>query len=183
MSDLTERLRDAIITNVTGSESYHGEYPALDGVSEAVAEAMTEVVTPLLDRIDFQAEVIDSQGRRIEGLERQVEAEISDMVMVAGEVSKVYDELTRGRISKPNTVASAVISEHDETCYFKEERDEARAKVEHLTTKVARLREALERALDIALDQTIRCGLARTLMAEACKDVLWPDTEETTDGE
>ncbi|MDF7810718.1 hypothetical protein [Hymenobacter sp. YC55] len=41
----------------------------------------------------------------------QVKRELADYHGILEEVSKVYDTLTRGNISKPNTLASAVIAE------------------------------------------------------------------------
>ncbi len=46
---------------------------------------------------------------RAEQAEQELANEIADMMLVAGEVSKVYDELTYGKLSKPNTRADAVI--------------------------------------------------------------------------
>lgn len=41
-------------------------------------------------------------------------AELNDYRMLLESVPKVYDHVTGGRVSKPNTIASAVIAEHDE---------------------------------------------------------------------
>jgi hypothetical protein len=41
-------------------------------------------------------------------------ADLADLAMVVGEVAKVYDHITGGRISKCNTLAAAVIGEADE---------------------------------------------------------------------
>jgi len=43
----------------------------------------------------------------------RVDAELSDLFAILDEVPKVYDHVTRSRISKPNTAASAVISAAD----------------------------------------------------------------------
>jgi hypothetical protein len=43
----------------------------------------------------------------------QVKRELFDYHMILGEVPKVYDAVTGGRISKPNTVADAVIGEFE----------------------------------------------------------------------
>lgn len=43
----------------------------------------------------------------------KVMRELSDFSVMLDEVPKVYDHVTGGRISKPNTCASAVIAEHD----------------------------------------------------------------------
>jgi hypothetical protein len=40
----------------------------------------------------------------------QVKKELHDYHVVTSNVSKVYDSITNGRISKPNTLASAVIA-------------------------------------------------------------------------
>ena len=47
----------------------------------------------------------------------KVKAELYDYKIVMEEVSKVYDHITNGRISKPNTQSDVVISE-TEDCYF-----------------------------------------------------------------
>lgn len=44
-----------------------------------------------------------------------VKNELSDFSHMLDQVPKVYMEVTRGRISKPNTYASAVISEFNNT--------------------------------------------------------------------
>lgn len=44
----------------------------------------------------------------------QIKKELYDYHCIMREVSKVYDHITRGRISKPNTVAEAVIGEADD---------------------------------------------------------------------
>lgn len=40
----------------------------------------------------------------------QIQNELDDFHMVIGNVSKVYAHITKGRISKPNTIAEEVIS-------------------------------------------------------------------------
>lgn len=45
-----------------------------------------------------------------------VKAELHDYAMLLESVPEVYCHITGGRISKPNTIASAVIAEHDDTC-------------------------------------------------------------------
>ena len=45
---------------------------------------------------------------------RLLDNEIHDVQMISHEVSKVYDALTHGRISKPHTAADCVISEVEE---------------------------------------------------------------------
>jgi hypothetical protein len=46
----------------------------------------------------------------------QIKLELSDYRVIITEVSRVYDDLTHGRISKPNTAAEAVIAVHDGVC-------------------------------------------------------------------
>lgn len=49
------------------------------------------------------------------GLTRDdIAAELADLRMIAGEVGKVYDHVTGGRVSKPTTLASVVISLADD---------------------------------------------------------------------
>lgn len=46
--------------------------------------------------------------------EERVKAELHDFWLILTEVPKVYDHVTRGRLSNPNTAAEHVISAHDE---------------------------------------------------------------------
>lgn len=46
----------------------------------------------------------------------QIKRELGDYRRFMHEVSIAYCELTHSRISKPNTLASAVVSQHDEVC-------------------------------------------------------------------
>lgn len=62
---------------------------------------------------DFWAPIVAPDG--VLNLE-QVKAELHDYYTLICEVPKVYDHITGGRISKPNTLASVVIAEHDEIC-------------------------------------------------------------------
>lgn len=57
---------------------------------------------------DFWQDLVAPLGRLDEDL---VKAELFDYRIVMQEVTKVYDELTCGRISKPNTAAVHVIGE------------------------------------------------------------------------
>lgn len=50
--------------------------------------------------------------------EDQVKRELHDYANMMKEVSEVYDHVTGGRISKPNTLAFEVISEADEHMQF-----------------------------------------------------------------
>lgn len=51
----------------------------------------------------------------------QVKRELHDCHLYVTEVPKVYDHVTAGRISKPNTSAHAVISEHDELFAYRQD--------------------------------------------------------------
>ena len=59
----------------------------------------------------FWKEIVEKDG--VLDLD-QVKRELHDYHRMLGEVPKVYDHVTGGRISKPNTPASAVIAEHDD---------------------------------------------------------------------
>ena len=50
----------------------------------------------------------------VERLRGELEAERSDIKMIIGEVSKVYDHITGGRISYPHTLAEVVTAAADE---------------------------------------------------------------------
>lgn len=73
-----------------------------------------------------------------------LEAERDASDAIAREVSKVYDHLTSGAVSYSHTLASAVIAEHDERCYFRAERDAALAEARTLRDAL----DAGERAFD-----------------------------------
>lgn len=45
-----------------------------------------------------------------------VKAELHDYAVLLESVPKVYCHITHNRISKPNTIAAAVIAEHDDVC-------------------------------------------------------------------
>lgn len=47
----------------------------------------------------------------------QVVRELYDYKLLLDEVPKVYDHVTWGRISKPNTLASEVIAAHNDICH------------------------------------------------------------------
>lgn len=48
----------------------------------------------------------------------QLKLELCDYHMLIQEVPKVYDHITWGRISKPTTLASEVISVHDDLWHY-----------------------------------------------------------------
>lgn len=86
-------------------------------------------------------------------LKRQVDNEISDMMMVAGEVSVVYDTLTNSRLSKPNTMAQHVIDavqeaqkQHEEEV-IKEALEPIEVELESAEADANRLAEALNALL------------------------------------
>lgn len=89
----------------------------------------------------------------VECLQRQVDNEIHDMIVVAGEVSVVYDTLTNGRLSKPNTLSQHIIDAVNEVQQQHEEEaikdalepiEDARESAE---ADAERLAEALDHAL------------------------------------
>ena len=59
-----------------------------------------------LQSADFWSNWVYPDGATAE----QVQNELDDFHMVIGNVSKVYDHITKGRIFKPNTIAEDVIS-------------------------------------------------------------------------
>lgn len=67
----------------------------------------TRVIPP--DRLSEFWRGIYPEGMTIE----QVNNELHDLEFMAEQVPKVYMHVTGGRISKPNTYAHEVISEHD----------------------------------------------------------------------
>lgn len=78
------------------------------------------IVTDLLDEIDRLQSLIDSEDFWTNEvypngvMPQQVQNELSDYHAIIGEVAKVYDTITGGRISKPNTRADDVISETED---------------------------------------------------------------------
>ncbi len=60
---------------------------------------------------EFWKEIIEDENGNINF--DQIKRELSDFHFIINEVPKVYMEITGGRISKPNTYASEVISEYE----------------------------------------------------------------------
>lgn len=58
----------------------------------------------------------DQMKTRAEKAEQNLEAEISTIAEICGEVAKVYFHITNGGISKSNTMADVVIAVHDDIC-------------------------------------------------------------------
>lgn len=62
---------------------------------------------------EFWQPLVTSETTHVASLD-QIQRELYDYFVMMGEVSKVYDAVTGGRVSKPNTCAEAVISEFDD---------------------------------------------------------------------
>jgi len=60
---------------------------------------------------DFWKDIVTKEDGTIDI--EQVKKELYDYSQYMHETSKVYDAVTRGRVSKPNTLASAVIGEYE----------------------------------------------------------------------
>jgi hypothetical protein len=73
-----------------------------------LTKALTEYNS--LQSADFWSNWVYPDGATPE----QIQNELDDFHMVIGNVSKVYDHITKGRISKPNTLAEEVISVADD---------------------------------------------------------------------
>ena len=91
-------------------------------------------------------------------LQRALDDEIHDIAMVSQEVSRVYDYLTNGRISKPNTKAEAVLAVieevqnkviQEETADMRHALDEANEKHGWLQAEL----DAFKRRLDGELEE------------------------------
>lgn len=82
-------------------------------VESALRSVVDEVGSGMFPGVEL--EVFRDLCRRVAAydpeLAQAVGRELADYDMILGEVSKVYDTLTRGRISKQNTRADAVIAE------------------------------------------------------------------------
>ena len=86
---------------------------------------------------------------------RGVADELADYSMILDNVGKVYCHVTGGRISKANTLASAVIAVSDD--YFSElVREEAADLIEALTAERDGLRGGLEPFARL-YDETVKC--------------------------
>lgn len=53
----------------------------------------------------------------------ELEADLADYEQVLDEVSKVYDDITSGRVLKPNTTARDVLREHEAVCWAEHENE------------------------------------------------------------
>jgi len=68
----------------------------------------------------------------------QVKRELYDYAQFMEETSKVYDHITMGRVSKPNTTAEAVIAEADEVLNdlireaIEEDREDRKDRKDHI---------------------------------------------------
>lgn len=102
-----------------------------DRILAAIGAAVQPSVAVPADRLSDFWRGIYPDGITVE----KVCDELHDLEFLAGEVPKVYDHVSGGRISKPNTFAFEVIGEHDRC----RERDieEALAEVTADPTKAA----------------------------------------------
>jgi len=66
---------------------------------------------------DFWKELLCGESGKVDM--QKVKADLYDYHFILGEVSKVYDHVSGGRISKPNTHADAVLGEHDDQFFQK----------------------------------------------------------------
>ena len=78
----------------------------------------------------------------------QLKLELFDYYVIFSEVSKVYDELTGSRISKPNTYAYEVISRANEYMeeLWEEERKERDQEIQQLENEILALQEKIKNA-------------------------------------
>lgn len=101
--------------------------------AEAENKRLREMVEGRFDGYDQDGEPVlprgwvPVDGGRLDELEA-AEAELEGFAEVLSEVAKVYDDLTRGFVSKPTTRAADVVAQHDEHCRFKADRDAHQAR-------------------------------------------------------
>jgi len=69
---------------------------------------------------DFWSNIVYPEGATPE----QIQAELTDYITILNEVSIVYDHVTGGRISKPNTLSGAVIGEFEDLWEMKGDNDD-----------------------------------------------------------
>lgn len=79
--------------------------------------AMSRIVAAQLETLEKRLAAFDWVAGLYEGRELtrdDVASELADLQMIAGEVGEVYCHVTGGRISKPTTLAQAVIAVSDD---------------------------------------------------------------------
>jgi hypothetical protein len=97
---------------------------------------------------DFWTNIVYPEGATAE----QVQNELNDYHTILDNVSKVYDHITGGRISKPNTLAYEVISVADD--YYDELKSEdVKEELKYLQEKIIKLiEEDTEKEEDTGLE-------------------------------
>lgn len=95
---------------------------------------------------EFWAGILDAPGV---DREDRIKRELHDYSFLMDEVPKVYDHVSGGRISKPNTMAFEVIGQHDDLCADKAAvADDLRT----LVSETSDLDELRRQVLDYARD-------------------------------
>jgi hypothetical protein len=95
----------------------------LGAENQALAEAMAAFDAAVLEDGDHEVRAVFAEfwepivrpGGRWDLA--QVMRELHDYSGLLDQVRLVYDEITRGRISKPNTLAADVLGVHEEVCH------------------------------------------------------------------
>lgn len=93
-------------------------------------ENTTDMREEHLDKLECLASEPGSvfSGKVVIRLIAQIRAEWHDVSAMCSEVSQVYDHVTGGRVSKPNTIAADVIEQADS--YFWSHLSEVKAEME-----------------------------------------------------
>ena len=108
--------------------------------------------------------------------------EMHDVMMLAEISSKVFDHVTGGKASKPNTDASVICALADEVC--NEVADEhAKEMTEHLTDDIAHLQRRLEEAEKLINEIRPRPSGCREYddTCWACRAVKWMEDKQDAD--
>jgi hypothetical protein len=114
------------------------ELSVLQTLMTTFVDQVVELVQELLERRSLVQSRPD-QDERAEAAEHNFAVEHGALIALEGDVSRVYDEVTFGMFSKPNTSPSAIIE-----------------RVEELRAKD--IKEAVAHAIDVVMDEFELCS-------------------------
>lgn len=108
-----QRIKAADPTSVRPHAVTHASAAPINWPAEFRAFAQSHGVNPEVVEcfIDFWWPILEKEGRLDLA---QIMRELYDFRVVMQEVSKVYDQLTNGKFSKPNTAAEYIIAAVEE---------------------------------------------------------------------
>jgi len=139
------------LKDVLDAGGEHVEFAAIPNACrriKTVVDAAPALIAELrrLQAMEFWSKFVYPEGATAE----EVQAELNDYHTILNNVSKVYCEITNGRVSKPNTLASSVLSEAN--AYTQEQID---AETKRLQRIEAAARELSTDMVDMFMPETM----------------------------